>query len=330
MCDIYSNAFVTIAAAAARSDEEGFLKPDDTRLRTSALVFGSELEESPVLRRLRMKNYLGSGGYERFVNNAHLHGRGWVLQERALSRRILHFAEDQVYWQCRSVIERAADPNPEPLFRLATTGDGAASWRGLSLPEDLAYNVMDWPPPRIRRLTTDQHPGHGLQLRFTEIYLWKWDLLVRDYSRRGLTRPSDKLMAVSGLAERLSRIAEWEVEDCIAGHWRQALPSSLLWRLEADFKGPRNPAPSWSWASVNGPIEPYLSRSGAGKAAFGDHSAHRKVLGKIVKASTTPPPGLLQPFGSAAATHGCLTLQGQLCELRMTATSSGCKGEIDV
>lgn len=29
--------------------------------------------------------------------------RGWVLQERAMSRRILHFAKHCVYWECQEL-----------------------------------------------------------------------------------------------------------------------------------------------------------------------------------------------------------------------------------
>src|SRR3569833_982058 len=34
------------------------------------------------------------------VANAPLNNRGWVFQERALAPRIIHFAHDQVYWEC--------------------------------------------------------------------------------------------------------------------------------------------------------------------------------------------------------------------------------------
>ena len=57
----------------------------------------------PSLRRSRLPYYLG--GYGRPfdpVETQHLQSRGWVLQERLLSQRTLHFASDQIYWQCKS------------------------------------------------------------------------------------------------------------------------------------------------------------------------------------------------------------------------------------
>jgi hypothetical protein len=34
------------------------------------------------------------------VESSSLSKRGWVYQERALSRRTIHFAGTQVYWEC--------------------------------------------------------------------------------------------------------------------------------------------------------------------------------------------------------------------------------------
>jgi hypothetical protein len=34
------------------------------------------------------------------VEQGELNKRGWVFQERALSRRTIYFAEKQTYWEC--------------------------------------------------------------------------------------------------------------------------------------------------------------------------------------------------------------------------------------
>jgi len=36
------------------------------------------------------------------IDSAPLSMRGWTLQERLLSNRILHFGEDQIHFECRS------------------------------------------------------------------------------------------------------------------------------------------------------------------------------------------------------------------------------------
>jgi hypothetical protein len=44
------------------------------------------------------------GNFEDDVENGELSRRGWILQERALSRRTIHFTGEQIYWECGSVI----------------------------------------------------------------------------------------------------------------------------------------------------------------------------------------------------------------------------------
>jgi hypothetical protein len=38
--------------------------------------------------------------FQRDVIDGALNQRGWVLQERALARRTIYFAESQIYWEC--------------------------------------------------------------------------------------------------------------------------------------------------------------------------------------------------------------------------------------
>jgi hypothetical protein len=90
MEQVYSCAYVTIAASCASGTEDGFLK------------------SRPARESVRMK---GGDGFSFFlcdaiddfssdVDQGELNKRGWVLQERALSRRTIYFAENQTYWEC--------------------------------------------------------------------------------------------------------------------------------------------------------------------------------------------------------------------------------------
>jgi|ERR1700722_8768006 len=38
--------------------------------------------------------------FDKDVEKALLNTRGWVLQERALSRRTIHFSANHTYWEC--------------------------------------------------------------------------------------------------------------------------------------------------------------------------------------------------------------------------------------
>jgi hypothetical protein len=93
---------------------------------------------------------------------------------------------------------------------------------------------------------------------FDEDHFWKgspnWYNLVEEYSARRLTIPSDKLPALSGLAERFKEAATHD--EYVAGIWKEALLEGLCWRRV----GPSKPfststasrAPSWSWSSNDG------------------------------------------------------------------------------
>jgi hypothetical protein len=87
---VYSSAYVTIAATSASGPGDGFLKPRPRR-------------ESVIMEKHDGSSYLICEGIDDFnqdVDQAGLNQRGWVLQERALSRRTIHFTEKQTYWEC--------------------------------------------------------------------------------------------------------------------------------------------------------------------------------------------------------------------------------------
>jgi hypothetical protein len=90
-----------------------------------------------------------------------------------------------------------------------------------------------------------------------------WFELVGRYTSRSLTKQTDILPAFSGLARS---IAESTSDEYCAGLWRSYFAHCLLWasnwHVGSGFKKHSRPAdytaPSWSWASVKGPIH-YLS-----------------------------------------------------------------------
>ncbi|APA05697.1 hypothetical protein sscle_01g004670 [Sclerotinia sclerotiorum 1980 UF-70] len=45
-----------------------------------------------------------SGSFEEGIEGGELSRRGWISQERGLSRRTIHFVGEQMYWECGSVV----------------------------------------------------------------------------------------------------------------------------------------------------------------------------------------------------------------------------------
>lgn len=82
-----------------------------------------------------------------------------------------------------------------------------------------------------------------------------WHRMVEQYSNLKLTRISDRLPALSGLAERIAP----ESRFYLAGLWKDTLRLDLLWRVdqisEAHQRVPDNLSPTWSWSSVSSGVK---------------------------------------------------------------------------
>ncbi|MCJ1277868.1 hypothetical protein MMC21_005682 [Puttea exsequens] len=86
-----------------------------------------------------------------------------------------------------------------------------------------------------------------------------WPRIVVTYTQCMLSNPSDKLIALSGIAKRMRDIIQ---DEYVAGMWRRYLSNELLWNVSNQRQGNQSPpmrseqyrAPSFSWASVDGCI----------------------------------------------------------------------------
>jgi hypothetical protein len=80
---------------------------------------------------------------------------------------------------------------------------------------------------------------------------WRWDMIVRSYSRAQLTYSADKLPALSGVARRQHEVTGGEY---LAGMWKEMLIKQLSWSPSSKNKRPNWRAPSWSWTSIDAEI----------------------------------------------------------------------------
>lgn len=76
---------------------------------------------------------------------------------------------------------------------------------------------------------------------------------METYSDTNMTKPEDKLVAISGLAKEVRKNT---VDLFCAGVWRRDLINQLLWRVQTSqgYGGILYRASSWSWASVDGKV----------------------------------------------------------------------------
>lgn len=90
MEDVFSHAECVLAATCAEGQEDGFLNSIQQR---ESVAF-SRPGKVPVYICEFMDNF------DEHVLKSRLNQRGWVLQERVLARRTIHFSSKQSYWEC--------------------------------------------------------------------------------------------------------------------------------------------------------------------------------------------------------------------------------------
>ena len=165
--------------------------------------------------------------------------RAWCFQESMLSHRLLTFDRLQMSFTClrHGLFE---DREIIPAMAREYRNDFLPSFRG-PLSED--SNIL-------------------------QSALNSWYNVLSDYTNRNLTFSSDKLVAVSGIANVVGSFLR---DEYFAGIWRKSLPQGLLWSPydEEDLPNPSYEAtrsseyraPSWSWASIDSRISSFLCRA---------------------------------------------------------------------
>ncbi|KAK4163275.1 HET-domain-containing protein [Cladorrhinum sp. PSN259] len=107
MCDVYSRCHLNIAADASKDGSQGlFRERNPTILKPIHIVVkahGLTAKDSTPFSAINPGNYLlvDLNSWKEEIDSGPLGKRGWVIQERALSPRTIHFGRNQVAWECR-------------------------------------------------------------------------------------------------------------------------------------------------------------------------------------------------------------------------------------
>lgn len=243
MQEIYRNSILTLALSRAASPDESCLGTPGT---SRGIIQPFQVETKGIIGD---KNggivectcaFVHYGYYDKALYGQSLGFRAWALQERFLSPRVLSIGLE-LFWDCDQV-QHACETFPGGLEAFADD----RSLQKNSLPK-----------------TSDK------------VVLGKaWQKIVDEFTLRKLTYPEvDKLVAISGIARHVGNAMDEELY--LAGHFYHTLPESLNWSVRSyrsiDWCSPRHgttprrmikPAdhglesgtPTWSWASMDGPI----------------------------------------------------------------------------
>lgn len=251
MGDIYKHAALNIAAGGARNPNSRLMGLRNTTFvdqcqvylawETLAVPIGLPTDKPPP----------ATGSYllynARYVNSeiveTPLNQRAWVMQEQQLSPRILHFGKNQVFWRCWG--------DPGQMGQACETfprGTPIAPGFERAHQYGLQANMSESDRSSFR---LDMHQ--------------EWNKLVSTYTYCNITKQTDRLVAISGLAANFASALKQDSADYAAGLWKCDLPLSLCWRVDDVplTRGQRSRrfnseepyvGPSWSWVSVKGNV----------------------------------------------------------------------------
>jgi hypothetical protein len=224
MADIYRNAYITLAAGASEDDNGGlFQDPEEKYFNLHSFVVTDGNAKSEI----HMRRCLPHPDEDWPIGpKLPLMSRGWVFQERLLSKRFLCFARNEILWECQ-----------EDVACSCSTSDVAFNHR-LSGAKPAFSNCS---PAKFDFSKIHHLPRNELWML--------WQDLVTQYTQRQLTYPRDKLPALAGLAKHFEAAG---AGTYLYGLWLEAFETQLLWQnwgFNAQENRPRE-APSWSWISA--------------------------------------------------------------------------------
>ncbi|OTB08365.1 hypothetical protein M426DRAFT_7685 [Hypoxylon sp. CI-4A] len=219
MLPYYSGAFLVIAASRSREPSQGFLQP---RVQSSVVSPRSQGDPGVVFR--KYSPHLASD--QDFNLSAPLDCRAWALQERLGARRIVHFYDHEMIWECESTTQCECG----------------------KLTSQSPWLEDDTLPLKTRRSDTSTTSISKSS------YFCEWTTLIEHYTHCLLSKETDRLPAISGIARYFSHSGLGEYR---AGLWEEIMLPCLLWRVNYTLAGrvsADDNTPSWSWASVTGHV----------------------------------------------------------------------------
>lgn len=217
---IFRNAYVTIIAANADKVSKGFLSPRYIYNSPCELPFRCP---DGNIGTMYVQNF--EDGPSEPVNQ-----RAWCLEERVLSARALWYCSHTLQYECQM-----GHKNVGSNQNMAEGRDGTPRL-----------------PDRVFTPSLPALPHVPIPEAEKEV-VKAWRKMVNLYSKRTLTEPRDRLIALSGVVRYFADF--WPSSRYLAGLWEHQFSGCLLWYIDDAAARPSNyRAPSWSWAAVDGAV----------------------------------------------------------------------------
>ncbi|RDW75439.1 hypothetical protein BP6252_06581 [Coleophoma cylindrospora] len=240
---VYNEAYLTIAAASSSRVQDGFLteKTMETHFKFSVSIKG------------KGDGFLHLGKFPNI--NQPLSTRAWAFQERALSSRSLEYCTSQLRWLCKHTTDLYSDATFDGVGELLNyvDGHGAVFTASFGSNTSITHETLN--------LDFLKGVGKGIdkikEWEDRKLALRYWYPLVNHFSQRDLTWHTDKLPAISAIAQRFKDALGLQYYS--AGIWDEDLVQGLLWKVadesskrahapELSLTASKDYTPSWSWA----------------------------------------------------------------------------------
>ncbi|KAF5578859.1 heterokaryon incompatibility protein [Fusarium pseudocircinatum] len=218
MAKVYGNSTVTIAASRATNSFEGFLGKRTQQDYIAAPFRHGQVSGEILIFPLHVRNVGDTSRYARLEDEP-LTKRGWVLQERYLSPRTIHFDSSQVCFECKRTFmtEDGCSASPSRLnwqYKLPSHNSWEEDWE----------QVVCLYSQRKLTMKTDKLPAIA-----------------------GIAEYFSNIAADASIDNRY-----------LAGLWQNNIISGLCWQIDlrkgSQRRGGQYRAPTWSWASLDAAV----------------------------------------------------------------------------
>jgi hypothetical protein len=212
---------------------------------------GSRLHTAPLVCDFSELSLFYAGPpLEDAIKNSAWESRGWTLQEKFFSKRLIFFTDRQVYFQCADAVW-AEDVLTEPDSLLANGSSSVVARNEPPTQQNQEYHndsrlgMLSQRDPLLPKIWAKDFAkaDRGMTRLFDFV---EYQKLLQEYLPRSLTRDDDILSAFTGILNSLDQT----LGVSKSGLPRAVFDAALLWRGDRSATR-RHGFPSWSWAGWN-------------------------------------------------------------------------------
>jgi hypothetical protein len=207
MSKVYRHCHLTIGALGAADSEQGLFSARDPLVFRPCLMFRDQDGQDFCVCSKTSRNYFIS----QCLDDAALHQRGWVLQERVLSPRTLNFGASVIWECCETILTEYGNEQDQITPMKKQFREHRKAVKCLKNPYDTRTVILNagevdmTPESRLRDF---------------------WTTILERYTSSQLSVKSDRLDAVRGIMDFIRDMAGW---NYIQGLWEPFFVQELLW-----------------------------------------------------------------------------------------------------